>query len=123
MTTAGLTAYASASFIVTFPAGGNLNLNSFGISFDSTTDLHPYSVVIVDLDGNGKPDLATANNYSITGLPASVSILRNISTTGSISFAAHQDIISGVQTYSIASADFDGDGKPDLVSTSVAAKK
>jgi hypothetical protein len=41
--------------------------NSFEEEIDSTTDLHPNGVAISDLDGDGKPDLATPNNYSITG--------------------------------------------------------
>jgi hypothetical protein len=44
----------------------------------------------------------------------SVSVLRNASTAGNISFAAKIDFDGGVYSYGIASGDIDGDGKLDL---------
>ena len=122
VTVNGYTTYASKPFLVTFTNAGNISSNSFAQSIDSTTDLHPNDLVMVDFDGDGKSDLATANNYSTTGSPASVSILRNTSSGGNISFASHQDIFTGVQTYSIAAGDLDGDGKPDMISGSIVDK-
>lgn len=122
VTVGGLTAYAQQPFLVTFPGSGNISTNSLAPSIDSSTDLHPNDITMADFDGDGKPDLATANNYSTTGSPASVSILRNTSSNGAISFGVHQDIPTGVQTFAIAAGDLDGDGKPDMVSSSLADK-
>ena len=72
----------------------------------------PYAVAIGDLDGDGKPDLAIANNGG-----SQVSIYKNISTPGNIAFAARVDINTGTNPYGIAIGDMDGDGKADLVVT------
>ena len=44
----------------------------------------------------------------------SVSIFRNTSTSGSISFAARVDFATGINPRGVNIGDFDGDGKPDL---------
>jgi hypothetical protein len=68
-----------------------------------------YDLVIADLDGDGKPDLAVADQYNNT-----ISVHRNISTPGTIAVSANVDYTTGNIPYSITTADFDGDGKPDL---------
>ncbi|OQP60625.1 hypothetical protein A3860_32960 [Niastella vici] len=121
-----LTAFASKPFIVTFPDAQNMVevryqvQNTFDTPIDSTTGLHPNGIAIADFDNDGNPDVATANNYSINGEPASVSVLRNTGAGGALSFTSHQDIKTGVLTYAVAAFDLDGDGKPDLVSSSIA---
>ena len=82
---------------------------SFAAKVDFSTGNHPVSVAIGDLDGNGKPDLAVVN-YSSNA----VSVLRNTSTSGSVSFATKVDFSMGGGPYGIAIGDLDGDGKPDL---------
>jgi uncharacterized OB-fold protein len=92
---------------------------SFATKVDFTVGSNPISIAIGDLDGDGKPDLAVANNASATS--ANISLLRNtISSTGTFtaaSFATKVDLaISGssFSTWSIAMSDLDGDNKPDL---------
>ncbi len=83
---------------------------SFAARTDFVTGDNPYSVAIGDLDGDGKPDLATANRT-----PDNVSVLRNTSTSAStVSFAAKTDFATGDSPRSVAIGDLDGDGKPDL---------
>ncbi|MEI6142357.1 MAG: FG-GAP-like repeat-containing protein, partial [Mariniphaga sp.] len=99
-----LTAYSAKPFIVTL--AGNI---TFTGKVDFTTGTYPSSLSIGDLDGDGKPDLAVANE---TG--NSVSVLRNNSTSGAVSFAAKIDLATGSRPQSVSIGDIDGDGKPDL---------
>ncbi len=69
----------------------------------------PFSVSIGDLDGDGKPDLAVANQFS-----GSVSVFRNTGSTGTISYAAKVDFAAGGGASTVAIGDLDGDGKADL---------
>jgi hypothetical protein len=92
------------------------NTSAGTISFSAKLDFPvvnaPYSVAIGDLDGDGKPDLAIANNGS-----NQVSIYRNTSTPGNISFDTRVDLIAGTNPYGVAISDLDGDGKADLIIT------
>jgi hypothetical protein len=99
-----LTAYSAQPFIVTL--AGNI---AFANKQDFTTGSYPYSVSIGDIDGDGKPDLAVANASSNT-----VSVIRNTSSSGTISFAAKVDFTTGSYPISVSIGDIDGDGKPDL---------
>jgi hypothetical protein len=83
---------------------------SFSARVDFTTGTQPRSVSIGDIDGDGKQDLAVANAVSNT-----VSVLRNISTPGTISISAKVDFTTGTSPRSVGIGDLDGDGKPDLV--------
>jgi hypothetical protein len=82
---------------------------NFGSGQDFAVVNAPYRVVIGDLDGDGKPDLAVTNNGS-----NQVSFFRNTSSAGNISFATRVDITVGNGTFGVAIGDLDGDGKPDL---------
>jgi hypothetical protein len=83
-------------------------------AFSTTTDFpttgDPYSTVIADLNGDGKPDLITANDASST-----VSVLINNTTPGSTpSFLPKVDFTTGGNPRSVAIADFNGDYLPDI---------
>lgn len=71
---------------------------------------NPYGIVIGDINGDGKPDIVTANNTA-----GSISILRNTSTgIGNIGFAAGLDLASGSGARYPVLADMDGDGRLDI---------
>jgi hypothetical protein len=96
-------------------ASGNISTASFASSIEFATGSGPYSVAIGDIDGDGKPDLVSANLNSI-----SLSVLKNTSTTGNInatSFADKIDFPTTSNPSSVAIGDLDGDGKPELVAT------
>jgi len=88
---------------------GTAGTVSFATKIDYATGNRPFLVAIGDVDGDGKPDLATANYSDNT-----VSVLRNTSTAGTVSFATKVDYATGINPYSVAIGDVDGDGKPDL---------
>ena len=85
---------------------------SYAAKVDYATGTSPWSVAIGDLDGDGKADLAVANN-NING---TLSVFRNTGTPGTISYAAKIDFVTGGYSYpiSVAIGDLDGDGKADL---------
>ena len=90
-------------------APGNI---SFASNIDFPTGNAPYSVAIGDLNSDGKLDIVVANNGANT-----ISVYKNLSTPGNISFAAKIDIPTGTNPYSVVVGDLDGDGKADIALT------
>lgn len=115
VTVNGLTGYSDKYFYTSFTgAGATLNLYSFDTAKANLTDLHPDELVVVDLDNDGKPDIAAAGNYATNGA-SSFSVLRNITSGTDISFAPKLSFANGQLTYAIAAADIDGDGLQDII--------
>ncbi|MCA6393077.1 MAG: VCBS repeat-containing protein, partial [Cytophagales bacterium] len=99
----------SGSSVSVFRNTGSVGTISYAAKVDFTTGSFPYSVSIGDLDGDGKADLALANEGSNT-----VSVFRNTGSAGTISYAAKVDFTTGFAPYSVSIGDLDGDGKADL---------
>jgi gliding motility-associated-like protein len=70
----------------------------------------PWSIASADFDGDGKTDIVLGNNNA-----AFISIYKNTSTVGSISFLAKQDIAALTRAIEVKAVDLDGDGKPEIV--------
>lgn len=83
---------------------------SFAPQLDFTTGIKPYSVALGDLNADGKPEVVLTNFESNT-----VSVYRNTSVNGVVSFATREDIATGSQPRSVAIGDMNGDGKPDMI--------
>ena len=83
---------------------------SFAPSFTCLIN-DPYSIQVADLDGDGKVDMVSANQAEQT-----VSLYKNTSTAGSISFAPKVNYTTGPATFPRTSpvGDLDNDGKPDF---------
>lgn len=99
---------------------GNLNASSFA-RVEIPVAASPRWVAINDLDGDGKPDLITANQALNTSIPGMLSVLRNKAVPGSISAASFEprvDFPLGSSVRSLAVGDIDGDGKPELIARS-----
>jgi hypothetical protein len=101
---------ATANVCCASPGAVSVLLNrgdgSFQAKLDYATGGDPYSVAIGDLNGDGKPDLATANYDA-----SNVSVLDN---RGDGSFHARLAYRTGRQPRSVAIGDLNGDRKPDL---------
>ncbi|TDH27990.1 hypothetical protein EXU57_05880 [Segetibacter sp. 3557_3] len=94
---------------------GSITPSAFNAKVDFVTGNNPVGVALADLDGDDKPEIITANSGGNT-----ISILHNNATSGNISaasFGAKIDISAAEKPYSVAIADVDGDGKPDIVAT------
>jgi hypothetical protein len=102
------TASSISVFLNTSPSGGAISLAP---KVDFAAGSYPRGIDIGDLDADGKMDLAFANwqNDSIT-------VLKNTSVAGTVSFAPKASYRTGVTPYNVVMSDVDGDGQPDLSS-------
>jgi len=105
----GLTAYSTKPFITTFTCGGVIDSTAFASKIDNPTGSQPFSISTSDIDGDSKSDIVVVNQGSNT-----VSIYKNTSNNGFITFASKVDLSTGSNPRSVSIADFDGDGKLDL---------
>jgi len=85
-------------------------------SFTTKTDFtilgNPASVRLADINGDGKPDLITANNNS-----ENAAVFLNTTTPGALTpnFTTRTDLVTGTNPNCVAIGDLNGDGNPDIV--------
>ncbi|MCW3074164.1 MAG: hypothetical protein JWP69_1233 [Flaviaesturariibacter sp.] len=91
----------------------NATTFSFGALQSYTTGDYPYRLFVGDFDKDGKIDFVT-NDHS----GATVSVFRNTSSQGAISFENRVVLSSPSSNYRIGVGDADGDGRPDIVTKS-----
>ena len=88
---------------------------TFGRVSSYGTGQHPTGVVSADFNGDGNPDLATVNTYDST-----VSVLLGLGR-GKFGSAVNYAVNSDQYYGAIVSADFNGDGHPDLATINFSA--
>lgn len=89
---------------------------AFAAKVDLATGNDPQRLAIADLDGDGKLDILALDFNN--GNASDISIFRNTSTAGSLSFANLLSVASGSGSTDIGVTDMNGDGRPDIVVTS-----
>ncbi len=103
---AGSSIFTNTTLITIFRNESQPSLFSFDPKQTFTINKGTY--LLADFDGDGKKDIISVNSGN------GISILKNISTPGNISFAAQVNIAIG-NSGNAAVGDLDGDGKLDLV--------
>ncbi len=100
---------------------GALTPASFASPVIVPTTFGPHYLKIADLDGDGLLDIVVTNTSSSAN---KLSVFRNISTRGTLTFAARVDISSGGSApFDLAIADMDMDGKPDIAVVNQSSNK
>ncbi len=101
---------SSVSVFRNTTVGNNI---SFAARVDFRTGKRPRYITLADLDGDLKADIISTNYVS-----SSISILKNTSSPGTVSFDPRTDIATEADPGCINAVDLDGDLKNDLVITS-----
>ncbi len=81
----------------------------FSNKIDFTIGNDPGSVIVEDMNGDGKPEIIVANFVS-----SSFSILTNTTTNGNLSFNSRIDFPTSSSPLSMKIGDINLDGKPDI---------
>ncbi len=115
VTTNQLKASSNKPFLVVFSGGGTISQSSFAPAqrFDGVKSSK--SIVLCDMDEDGKADFVT-RNYP----PNPASVLRNISANGLLSLAPPVSVANYNENNAnqgTIATDLDGDGLPDLAIT------
>lgn len=115
--TANETDNGSASVLLNTTSNG-ASTPTFSSKIDFTVGTNPNSVVIADFNGDGKSDIVTSS-YGENN----VSVLLNTTIVGASipSFSSKTDFTVGTGPAWVAIADFDGDGKSDVVTSNQSA--
>ncbi len=96
--------YGAGTITVLHNTGGGKFVGASGLP--PATGAMPYQVAIGDVDGDGTPDLVSADTGGL-----SASVLRG---QGTGAFAAPVEFSAGMQPWSVGLGDVDGDGRADV---------
>ena len=106
-----LTTLAASLWILSPSANTTVNTSpTFLFAPQASTGLAPYAVELADMDGDGDLDFVTSN--LVDQEFSTVSVSKN---TGDGTFAAPVDYPVGPNPLDLRVADFNGDGKPDVI--------
>jgi hypothetical protein len=107
-----LQGFSNAIFNPTFGDNESISSSSFGSGSSFTTPSQPHVIDVADIDGDGKVDIVV---NCVSG--QRISIFRNTSTVGNVSFATRFDLTTPTNCNAVCLVDLDGDGKIDIVGT------
>ncbi len=108
-TSTGATGFSKDAFLLSFGGANPFNALSISSQSDFAAESGLYDFTMADFDGDGKTDIATANDNS-----PNIALFLNTSSTGTISFTKSL-LIPGVISFHVAAADLNGDAKPEIL--------
>jgi subtilisin family serine protease len=91
---------------------GAINTNSFAARVDFATSGEGNSIIVGDVDGDGKPDVTVG-----LASGSAIAVYRNLASPGELdtnSFAAEVDFPAPGSVRGLGMGDLNGDGKPDI---------
>ncbi len=104
----------SISVLTNTATAGTIAAASFAAKFNIRTNGEsPYYVAVANIDGDNKPDIIVSN--FISNKMVVIKNNYNAGTIDSTAFATGVNFATGNYPFSASIADFDGDGKPDIV--------
>ena len=106
-----------ADVLSVFRNNGITDSIAFELPINFSAGQNPTNVSTADLDNDGKPDIAITNPYP----SGRITILKNTSKPGTISFAPKLEFIAGSVPQRVLLEDFDNDGKKDMACTNINA--
>jgi hypothetical protein len=109
----------NAGNVLLYRNTGSVGTVSFETKVEFAAGTGPQGIMIGDIDSDGLPDLAITN---ADGGGTSIRVLRNISTSGTLSFENSGNFITGSSPYDLALGDLDGDGKLDIATANYSSK-
>lgn len=96
--------------------GSNMSFTQDAILFTESTGRNVMAVDFADVDGDGKQDMVVTRDSTYNSL-GTITVFRNTSIPGSISFASPVAFESGPAQDVLSVKDVDGDGRPELLTT------
>jgi hypothetical protein len=106
---------SGASSVSVFRNTSSVGAISISAKTDYTGGTSPREVTLADVDGDGRLEMAASSN---TAANARLTVFRNTSTAGTISFTPMVSFPAGNNALGVALEDVDNDGKVDAAVTS-----
>lgn len=108
-TTNGLSGYSKKPFFVSFGGTNPFIATQISSQNDFNSESGLYDLALADFDGDGKQDVATANDNS-----TNIAVFLNTSNAGTVSFTK-STLTPAVKTLHVSAADLNGDAKPEIL--------
>ena len=88
---------------------------SFAPRLDITVGVEAFSLEVTDMNGDGKPDLVISKYNTLNEKRADILVLKNLSSTGNISFDKPFEIFILNFITQVKTGDFNMDGRQDII--------
>ncbi len=108
-TSNGLSGYSKTPFFLSFGGSNPFNVSQISPQLDFNSESGLYDLALADFDGDGKQDVATANDNS-----TNIAVFLNTSIGGTLSFTK-STLTPAAKTLHVSATDLNGDAKPEIL--------